>query len=101
MFTADMIKIMQHYVDGGEIEFKEKSDDDTTWRLSCPSWDWETYEYRIKEEKQKIVIEKWLLYDKSVDVYFEARSSDIDKMLRHPSNTTEKVKLLESYEVEL
>ena len=93
METTDMIKVMEHYANGGEVEFKHKKDDDTNWRLSCPSWDWVTYRYRIKQPK--IIIEKWLCRDKEGD-YAVIESSNIDKFI-----TYTKVKLIKIYEVEI
>lgn len=93
-----MIEVMQHYEDGGEIEVYKND----RWTKGVnPIWDWDTFDYRIKEQKQKVTIEKWLLYDKYADVYFECRTSNIDKMLQDTPRITKKVKLLESYEVEL
>ena len=69
MELCEMIKVMQHYDNGGVVEFSEdyfktvlgeanKEDDGSL----C--WDWDTFDYRIKEEKQKVTIEKWLCSDK-------------------------------------
>ena len=94
MELSEMIKIMQHYENCGEVEFKQKREDDTKWRLSTPSWNWDTFEYRIKEQKQKVTIEKWLLkYDDGE--YRIVQTSNVDKFLAN------KIKLIESYEVEL
>lgn len=51
--TAKRIKIMQHFVDGGEVESRRHvgrlswGDDDD------PYWDWFDMEYRIKETKDQ------------------------------------------------
>lgn len=95
MELKEMIKVMQHFENGGEVEFKEKDADDTKWRLGCPFWNWVYFDYRIKETKQKVTIEKWLLKDDE-DNYYVVQSSNIDDF-----NDDEKVKLLETYEVEL
>lgn len=99
------IEIMTHYLNGGEVEFSEnnfKTILDTANKNDGDlSWDWDTFDYRIKEPKQKVTIEKWLLYDKYADVYFECRTSNIDKMLQDTPITTKKLKLIETYEVEL
>ena len=98
MELSEMIKVMQHYEDGGDIEVYKND----RWTIGVnPIWDWDTFDYRIKEQKQKVTIEKWILYDKYADVYFECRTSNIDKMLQDTPRITKKVKLLESYEVEL
>lgn len=98
MELKEMIKVMQHYADGGDIEVYKND----RWTIGVnPIWDWDTFNYRIIQPKQKVTIEKWLLYDKYADVYFECRTSNIDKMLQDTPRITKKVKLLESYEVEL
>ena len=59
---SEMIKVMQHYENGGEIEFKRKIEHVIRWEklLTDPEWNWDVFDYRIKETKQKITIEKWL-----------------------------------------
>lgn len=91
----EMIEVMEHYDNGGEVEFKQKREDDTKWRLACPDWNWDIYTYRIKEPKQKVTIEKWLCQDRYGDfLIFE--TSNVDKHMQ-----LKKIKLIESYEVEL
>ena len=91
-----MIKVMQHYDNNGEVEFKQKREDDTKWRLACPNWNWDSFDYRIK--KQKITIEKWLIEHDNIKVVVE--TSDIDSWLKS-FRTAQKLKLIESYEVEI
>lgn len=46
-YTADCIKVMQAYVEGKQIQYK----DDEVWiDIECPDWDWHNWEYRIKPE---------------------------------------------------
>ena len=101
----EMIKVMQHYKNGGEVEYTTKRGINSPWEaVTLPSWDWVDFDYRIKkekEEKPKIVIGKWLLYDKDDDFYFECRTSKVEEMLKWDSDSTVIVKLLESYEVEI
>lgn len=48
------IKVMTHFLEGGEIEYRVKSyqsgvDD---WKLATdPLWSWELFEYRVKEKE--------------------------------------------------
>ena len=96
MELKKMIEIMQHFDNGREVEFKRTNEDDTKWEklLPVPVWNWERFDYRIKPEKQKIIIEKWLCQDRfGVFVIVEASNIANHK----------KVKLIESneYEVEL
>ena len=90
-----MIKVMQHYVDGGEIEYSNR--ESNIWsRSSTPIWDWHTFKYRIKEPKQKVTIEKWLMQSTIDKEYRVVETSSIRKYALY-----KKVKLLESYEIEL
>ena len=46
-YTADYIKVMQAYVEGKQIQYK----DDEVWiDIDDPGWDWHNWEYRIKPE---------------------------------------------------
>ena len=92
----EMIKVMQHFRDGGEVENKEKHSDDAKWILACPVWNWGSFDYRIKPEKQKVTIEKWLIKDVNNGEYFIMESSEIETYYKH----YEQIKLIESYEVE-
>lgn len=90
-----MIKVMQHYADGGDIEYLKKGST-KDWRKSYgPCWDWDTFDYRIKETKQKVTIEEWLCRDSGGDLAVIV-TSNIDKYIHH-----NKVKLLGTYEIEL
>ena len=92
----EIIEVMEHYDNGGEVEFKENNPYNFEWRLSTPRWNWDAFDYRIK--KQKVMIEKWLVEENNIKVVVEA--SDIDSWLK-PFATTKKLKLIESYEVEI
>ena len=89
----EMVKVMQHYASGGEVEFKDSFRE---WRIATtPMWDWTCFDYRIKEEKKTVIIEKWLCKNK-LHIYYIVESSDIDSFHKN-----DKVKLLETYKVEL
>ena len=92
MELKEMMEIMEHFGNGGEVEYTETGFN--KWRIANdPSWNWYDYNYRIK--KQKVTIEKWLCQDNEGDfAVFDI--SHIDKFEQY-----EKVKLIESYEVEL
>ena len=93
----EMIEVMEAYTNGAIIEYK--SPEYTSWEsVTYPSWDWCSYDYRIKEPKQKVTIEKWLIEDS--DIKFVVETSDIDSWL-YPFPTAKKLKLIESYEVEI
>ena len=93
MELKEMIKVMQHYENGGDVEVY-KTD---RWVIGVnPIWDWDTFEYRIKEEKQKVTIEKWLCTDKQGGLVV-IETTNIEEY----TYITKKLKLIESYEVEL
>ena len=93
MNIKEMIKVMQHFANGGLVEFTELGTNE--WSIAnIPCWSWCDYDYRIREQKV-VTIEKWLLKDDE-DNYYVVQSSNIDKF-----NDDNKVKLLETYEVEL
>lgn len=87
----ERIEVMQHFANGGEVEFY--SDFNKRWEeTSTPEWDWRSTDYRIKEQKKTVIIEKWLCKDGDTS-YYIVETSDISGY--------EKVKLLNTYEVEL
>ena len=101
MELKEIIKVMQHFEDGGKVEFSDdkfktilgeanKEDDGEL----C--WNWDEFDYRIKEQKQKITIEKWLMQDTIDKEYRIIETSLVDKVVN-----LKKIKLIESYEVEL
>ena len=97
-----MIEIMQHYEDCGEVEFSRDNFKTILGTVNKKydgylSWDWDTYDYRIKPEKQKVTIEKWLIKDVNNGEYFIIESSEIETYYKH----YKQIKLIESYEVEL
>ena len=94
MKLCEMIKVMKHFDNGGEVEINSRNGNYWT-KITSPSWDWVYHEYRIKPEKQKVTIEKWL-----------CRSNFGSFVILECSNINmvegfAKVKLLETYEVEL
>ena len=92
----EQIEIMTHYLNGGEVECVEKGNDN--WEIvTKPLWNFDDLEYRIKEPKQKVTIEKWLIKDVNNGEYFIMESSEIETYYKH----YEQIKLIESYEVEL
>ena len=97
MELKEMIKVMQHFENGGEVEYREK-DSDKEWGIPLPTWNWDDFEYRIKEpeQKQKVTIEKWLMQDTIDKEYRIIETSLVDSLINF-----KKVKLIESYEVEL
>ena len=91
--TKEMIEVMEWFDNGGEVEFITKGSIGTRWEtVTLPSWDWSYLDYRIKKQKQKVTIEKWLCKSGENSFYIH-EGTDAEGL--------EKVKLIESYEVEL
>lgn len=94
MKLKEMIKVMQHFDNGGVVECTESGYNE--WAVAnTPCWDWFDYDYRIKEQKPKVTIEKWLGKDLLGD-YIILEASNINKYKGY-----ELVKFIESYEIEL
>ena len=90
----EQIEIMTHYLNGGEVECVEKGNDN--WEIvTKPLWNFDDFEYRIKEQKPKVTIEKWLCRDIQGD-FVIIETSKIENYIYY-----EKVKLIESYEIEI
>ena len=85
----EQIEVMQHYANGGDIEIFSI---DNWVDAIYPGWNWNHCDYRIKEQKKAVIIEKWLCKDGDTS-YYIVETSDISGY--------EKVKLLNTYEVEL
>ena len=52
MKLSEMIKVMQHYENGGEVEYA-KTGFEYWEKANHPRWNWPDYNYRIKKPKQK------------------------------------------------
>ena len=95
MELKEMIKVMQHYENGGVVQrcnfgshyYSDITTEDYLFNF-CD------YKYRIKEPKQKVTIEKWLCRDYHGN-FIVIETTGIDAYYY------EKVKLIKSYEVEL
>ena len=93
----EQIEIMTHYLNGGKIKFKRKDINITTWTdAEFPNWNWHDFDYRIKEPKEKVTIEKWLMQSTIDKEYRIFETSLVDTVVNF-----NKIKLIESYEVEL
>ena len=92
--TKEMIEVMTAYENGAEIErFLEGR-----WLdIKSPLWDWRRLDYRIKEQKKTVTIEKWLLEYKDKYQVFEGNKIYLDANY----NAWNKIKLLDKYEVSL
>ena len=96
MELKEMIKVMQHFDNGGKVEYREKWSTKDWRKSNDPYWIWDRYDYRIKEPKQKVTIEKWLCRNSKQEEFVIYETSNVDK-----NRQLEKIKFIESYEVEL
>ena len=103
MDLRSKIEVMEAFERGEEIEVSSNSGE--TWRqVPCPNWNWVNYSYRIKPKpKQVVVIEKWLFRLKGTERYAieEASNEKLRDCEIDESCNWQKVKLLDTYEVEL
>ena len=91
----EMIKVMQHFRDGGEVEFNPKDSDSTLWiRTSYPNWNWADCNFRIKEPDEKVTIEKWLMQSTIDKEYRIFETSLVNTVVNF-----KKIKIIESYEI--
>ena len=76
MELKEMIKVMDHFKNGGEVEYSVKEDDYSSWtKCVNPLWDWFDYNYRIKEPKQKVIEVKKQSFAPYVDETVEPSES--------------------------
>ncbi|MFA9240540.1 MAG: hypothetical protein ACEQSQ_11735 [Candidatus Paceibacteria bacterium] len=95
----EQIEVMQHYANGGEIEIFMNDE----WKYAIsPGWNWNHCNYRIKEQKETITIEKWLCeYNRCELLEGSKRFFILEKAVPFEFGNGKKVKLLKTYEVEL
>ena len=48
--TKEMIEVMQHFDNGGEIEYAYYLSENIWTSTNCPNWDWSNTNYRIKQK---------------------------------------------------
>ena len=92
----EMIEVMQHYTNGGDVEIFSN---DKWVDAIKPGWNWNHCDYRIKEQKKAVIIEKWLMKAGDRKSFFIAEGDK--SYLENYNSQVEKVRLLETYEVVL
>ena len=96
MTLREKIETMQAFERGEEIEEAYRGYD--IWSsVSTPSWNFEDRNYRIKPKKQVVVIEKWLISTSNGYIVRELSETAVNMLYE----AKEKIKLLDTYEVEL
>ena len=57
--TRQMMEVMQAYLDGKKIEFANVNynrSDNGWYEVASPSWNWEQYDYRVKQEPREFSV---------------------------------------------
>lgn len=100
--TKEMIEVMTAYDNGAEIECCEIGKTMGWSKYKYPSFSWGFFDYRIKEQKKHVTIEKWLCeYDRCEKLQGSKRFFILEKIVPFEFGNGKKVKLLDTYEVEL
>ena len=101
MTLREKIEVMEAFERGEEIEVSYVKQ--AKWTdISNPDWSWGAYNYHIKPKpKQVVVIEKWLIYDNLSKSYSIAEESNSDCYISDDRAYLSKVKLLDTYKVEI
>ena len=96
----EQIEIMTHYLNGGEVECLALDKSLKGWyEEQDPSFSWGFFDYRIKKQKNTITIEKWLTKHRHTE-RFEVVEGNND-FFEDYNSKYKKIRLLESYELEL
>ena len=97
----EKIEVMQHFANGGAVECKSFGKKEFI-SIIVPSWNWNNVDYRIKEQKKTITIEKWLCeYNRCEKLEGSSRFFILEKVVPFEFGNGKKIKLLNTYEVEL
>ena len=99
MTLREKIECMEAFERGECVEVRTDKTVAGQWRVTIdPLWDWNNNDYRIEPKpKQTVTIEKWLINYKALKMIVEV--TDTERFLLEFGG--EKVKLLDTYEVEL
>lgn len=96
----EMVEVMTAYDNGAEIDYRELGTEDPWSTDHNPCWDWAKLDYRVTKENEAITIEKWLCEYPPLPTqhggYFV-----IEKQAPFALDSGNKVKLLDTYKVEI
>ena len=87
MNTQEMIKVMQHFADGGEVEFSPISGMPEWGPVKEPVWNWASAKYRITPRKTTLHLYGWLvkgeakLLESCVSLTGATRLPQLDRVL--------------------
>ena len=94
----EQLEIMKHYADGGLVEIYKDGEWSDVTNKDFKNWNFAFFDFRIKEEKKTIIIEKWLVFIEEDNEYKIMETSNINS---YNQSIYKQIKLLETYEVEL
>lgn len=101
--VQEQIEVMTHFSNGAKVECLAMDKSLKGWYdEENPSFSWGFFDYRIKQEKKTITIEKWLCKNLTIEnstEFWVCETSNIDLYIQNID--AEKIKLIGSYEVEL
>ena len=88
--TKMAVEIMQHFINGGEVEYKKHDENDTMWQVHThPNWDWNEHVYRIKPKVMKITEEEkkkmeriWVKVKLTGEIYGFPLNTEINKEIK-------------------
>ena len=63
MTTKEMIAVLEHYENGGEVECENV--DETWFEVFKPCWNFEKHKYRIKEKPKTKIVWFWKMKSES------------------------------------
>ena len=105
MDIRSKIQVMEAFERGEYVEVRTDKTKSGTWSVAVdPIWDWNNNNYRIKPKPKKtVVIEKWLLKMQGTNQYAieEGSKEEMCTWGKNKIDAWQKVKLLDTYEVEL
>lgn len=93
----EQIEVMQHFANGGEVEIFTNSKWGDISNGGFANWNFAKYDFRIKEQKKTINIEKWLCRCNNDGEYRIFETSKIETLHKD----WERIKKIKTYEVEL
>lgn len=102
MTLKEKIQCMEAFERGEYVEVRTDKTVAGKWSVAVdPLWDWNNNDYRIKPKpKQVVVIEKWLIKSNFDFSFSQVVQTDSIDNLCYCCDYT-KIKLLDTYEVEL
>lgn len=96
----EKIEIMQHYENGGEVEFY--SNFNRRWQLhKDPSWNWCLYDYRKVVKPRSIFVNEYVdqdIYPEDANIYLSAKLYETSKEAKDEAATKGYIRTVEFVE---